>query len=86
MQHKARATRNKHKWTLLITTTLENKKKLWPKMKHGFHFYTTFLSLTLNNASVSLNNGGYLGTLNLILLRSKCKFSEKTYLVLQNKK
>jgi hypothetical protein len=44
-------------------------------MKHGFHFYTPFLSLTLNSASTSLSDGGCLRTLNLKLLRTGCKFS-----------
>jgi len=73
MQHKARVTRNKHKWTSLITTTLEDKNKLWPKLKHGLHFYTIYLSLTLNSASASLSGDNiYLGTLNLKLPKIGC--------------
>jgi hypothetical protein len=45
-------------------------------MKHGLHFYTCSLSLSLNNASTSLSNDGYLGTLNLKLPRTRCKFWE----------
>jgi hypothetical protein len=73
MQHKAKATSKQTQMNILIT--LEDKKKLWPKMKHGFHFYTPFLSLTLNSASTSLSDGGCLRTLNLKLLRTGCKFS-----------
>jgi hypothetical protein len=55
-------------------------------MKHGFHYYTCFLSPTLNNTSTSLGGDDYLGTLNPKLSRTKCKFSEGTCLILQNKK
>jgi hypothetical protein len=57
---------NKHKMS--ITRALEDKKKsLWPKMKLGLHFYTLFLSLTLNSTSTSLDDNDCLGTLNLKL-------------------
>jgi hypothetical protein len=59
---------------------------MWPKMKHGLHFYTCSLSLTLNSAFTSLSGGlggDCLGTLNPKLLRIRCKFFEKTYPVLQ---
>jgi hypothetical protein len=55
-------------------------------MKLGFHFNSFSLSLTLNNASTSLDGNGYLGTLNLKLLQIGWKFYEGTYLVFQNKK
>jgi hypothetical protein len=55
-------------------------------MKHGLHFYTCYLSLTLNNALTSLGNNGCLGTLNLKLQKLKDKVSKKTYPILKNKK
>ncbi len=55
-------------------------------MKHGLHFYTRSLSLTLNNTFASLGNDNYLGTPNPKLLKTGCKFFKKTCLVLQNKK
>jgi len=55
-------------------------------MKHGLHFYTFSLSLTLNNTFASVGSNGYLGTLNLKLLGIRCKFSKRTCSILQNKK
>jgi hypothetical protein len=51
MPYKVRATSTQTQMS--IPTTLEDKKKLWQKMKHGLHFYTPYLPLTLNNASTS---------------------------------
>jgi hypothetical protein len=55
-------------------------------MKHELHYYTPFLSLTLNNASASLSDNGCLKTLNLKLSITRCKFFERTYLIFQNEK
>jgi hypothetical protein len=55
-------------------------------MKLGLHFNSLSLSLTLNNASTSLDGNGYVRTLNLKLSQTGRKFYEKTYLVIQNKK
>ncbi len=55
-------------------------------MKRGLDFYTIALSLTLNSASSSLSDDGYLGTLNLKLPKTGCKFVERTFPVLKNKK
>jgi hypothetical protein len=87
MQHKARMmlskqTKNEHHYN-----TRRQKKCLYDqKMKHGLHFQTHSLSLTLDNAFASLGNNSDWGTLNLKLSRTECKFSERTCSVFQNKK
>jgi hypothetical protein len=60
-----------------ITRALGNKK---------IHFYTRYLSLTLNNTFASLGSDGCLGTLNLKLPKIEDKFNERTYLIFKNKK
>jgi hypothetical protein len=42
------------------------------KNEARLHFYTTSLSLTLNNTFASLSDGGCLGTLNLKPSRTGC--------------
>ncbi len=56
------------------------------KMKHGLHFYTDCLSLTLNNAFASLGDFNILRTVNPKLSWTGWKFSERTCPVLQKKK
>lgn len=53
-------------------------------MKHGLDFYAVALSLTLNSASSSLSDDGYLRNLNLKLPKTGCKFAERTFPILQN--
>jgi hypothetical protein len=50
------------------------------KWSMGFILYNFFIP----NASASLSDGGYLGTLNLKLSKTGCKFFARTCPVLQN--
>ncbi len=84
MQHKARATSKQTQMNIPITP--EDKKEIVTKNEAWASLYTPSLSLPLNSASASLSDGGCLGTLNLKLSRTGCKFFERTCLVLQNKK
>ncbi len=65
--------------------TKKNKKS--KKEKTSCSFMIVPLNLTLNNASASLINICCLGTLIYhMTLRTKCRFYEKTYLILNLKK
>jgi hypothetical protein len=65
-----------------IPPTLENKFfKIVTKNEARFHFYTHFLSLTVNNASPFLRDDNCLGTLNYreldaSFLREPVRFSK----------
>ncbi len=52
-------------------------------MKLRLHFIVFPLSLTLNNASVLLGGGCYLGTVKWKTLKTRWRFYEKTCLVFQ---